>query len=295
MPKSPKKEANSIHEALRTIGEDIINLDIRDLAIEWSKKISSNAPIIGIKSVADISSFEGMLAKSPSGDGWMIGVNDQINSAGRIRFTIAHEFGHFILHRNIQERFECSNQDMHSWDAQGRDIEFEADTFASYLLMPIDDFRKQVDGQSFSFDLLRHCADRYGVSLTAAALKWREIAPGRVIVMAAIDGFLSWSCSNARAFRSGAYFATRKDVIEIPTGSVLLDASRSAAGFSKRVAANLWLPRELPDTDIIEHAFLIDGEDFSYTLGVLLLPDYERPQWDDGEDEFEPLTGVPSF
>lgn len=294
MPKSPKNEANSIHQALRLLGEDIVNLDIRDLAIHWSRNISSSAPIIGVKSVP-IPSFEGMLAKSPRGEGWMIGVNDQIQSAGRIRFTIAHEFGHFILHRDRQERFECSNQDMHSWDAQGRDIELDADTFASYLLMPIDDFRRQVDGQSFSFDLLRHCADRYGVSLTAAALKWREIAPGRVIVMAARDGFLSWSCSNARAFRSGAYFATRKDVIEIPTGSVLLDASRSAAGFSKRVAAKLWLPRELPDTDIIEHAFVIDGEDFSYTLGVLLLPDYERPQWDDGEDEFEPLTGVPSF
>ncbi|HHW1804903.1 TPA: ImmA/IrrE family metallo-endopeptidase [Pseudomonas aeruginosa] len=294
MPKSPKNEANSIHQALRLLGEAVINLDIRDLAVQWSRNISSNAPIIGIKSVP-IPSFEGMLAKSPRGDGWMIGVNDQIQSAGRIRFTIAHEFGHFILHRAKQERFECSNQDMHSWDAQGRDIEFEADTFASYLLMPLDDFRKQVDGQAFSFDLMRHCADRYGVSLTAAALKWREIAPGRVIVMAARDGFLIWSCSNTRAFRSGAYFTTRRDIIEVPTGSILLDASRSEMGVSRRVTANLWLPRELPSTDILEHAFVIDGEDFSYTLGVLLLPDYEKPQWGDDEEEFEPLTGRPSF
>ncbi len=294
MPKSPKNEANSIHQALGILGEEIINLDIRDLAIEWSKNISSNAPIIGIKSVP-IPSFEGMLARSPRGDGWMIGINDQIQSAGRIRFTIAHEFGHFILHRAKQERFECSNQDMHSWDAEGRDIELEADTFASYLLMPLKDFRQQVDGQRFSFDLLRHCADRYGVSLTAAALKWREIAPGRVIVMAARDGFLSWSCSNRGAFRSGAYFATRKEAIEIPKGSVFLDTLRSATGSSKRISANLWLPRELPNTDILEHAFLIEGDDFSYTLGVLLLPDYEKTRWGDDEVDFEPLTGAPSF
>ncbi|WP_204264877.1 ImmA/IrrE family metallo-endopeptidase, partial [Escherichia coli] len=72
---------------------------------------------------------------------------------------------------------------MHTWDPHGREIELEADTFASYLLMPLDDFKAQIDGQPFSLDLLRHCADRYGVSVTAAALKWREVAPGRVIVL----------------------------------------------------------------------------------------------------------------
>ncbi len=51
MLKSPKNEANSIHQALRLLGEDIVNLDIHDLAIHWSRNISSSAPIIGIKSV----------------------------------------------------------------------------------------------------------------------------------------------------------------------------------------------------------------------------------------------------
>ena len=49
------------------------------------------------------------------------------------------------------------------------------------------DFRKQVDGQPVSFDLLGHCAERYGVSLTAAALRWTEIAEKRAVLVASRD------------------------------------------------------------------------------------------------------------
>jgi hypothetical protein len=38
----------------------------------------------------------------------------------------------------------------------------------------MDDFRRQVVGQQISLELLGHCAERYGVSLTAAILKWLE-------------------------------------------------------------------------------------------------------------------------
>jgi hypothetical protein len=89
-----------------------------------------------------------------------------------------------------------------------RDIEAEADQFASTLLMPLDDFRHQVDGESISFDLLGHCADRYGVSLTAAALRWTQIAPGRAVLVASRDDHLLWAKSSKAAFKSGAYFAT---------------------------------------------------------------------------------------
>ena len=261
--------------------------------LEWSSQTCPDQPIKDIKSVP-LSSFEGILAQSPTGDGWIIGVNEDVESEGRIRFTIAHEFGHYMLHRERQDSFNCSNQDMHTWDPNGRAMEVEADTFASYLLMPLDDFRAQVDGQRFSMDLLRHCATRYGVSVTAAALKWREVAPGRVIVLSAKDGFLDWSCSNERAFRSGAYFATRKETIELPAESLLNHATRSAGGLSGSVPASVWLPRENTELEIAEHAFVIEGSEHNYTLGILILPDVESYLMD--EDELlSPLTGMPSL
>lgn len=294
MTSSPKSEAINISRALQHIfGSDRFPVNVRELVLEWSLQTCSEQPIKDIKSVP-LPSFEGMLVQSPSGDGWIIGVNENVESEGRIRFTIAHEFGHYLLHRERQDCFNCSNQDMHSWDNHGRALEVEADTFASYLLMPLDDFRAQVDGQRFSMDLLRHCADRYGVSVTAAALKWREVAPGRVIVLSAIDGFLDWSCSNERAFRSGAYFATRKEPIELPAESILNHATRSAGGQAGVVPANVWLPRENSELEIEEHAFVIEGNEYNYTLGVLILPEVERYLMD--EDELlSPLTGMPSF
>jgi len=57
-----------------------------------------------------------------------------------------------------QNLFECGGDDIETGDNNDRDIEAEADLFASTLLMPLDDFRRQVDGQPISFDLLCHCA-----------------------------------------------------------------------------------------------------------------------------------------
>lgn len=293
MTKSPKQAANKVTSLLRALGRDQLPLDIRETVIEYSTAICPEQPIKAIKSVP-LPSFEGMLARSPKGDRWMIGVNDSVASAGRINFTIAHEFGHYLLHRDQQERFECASRDMHTWDALGRRIEADADTFASYLLMPIDDFRRQIAGERLSIELLRHCANRYDVSLTAAALKWRELAPGKVIVLAAKDGFLDWSCSNERAFRSGHYFATKQATIEVPSTSILNNAQRSSGGSRAAIPAKAWFPNEAEEIELEEHAFVIEGEDFAYTLGVLILPDVER--YDDEPDEpLAPLTGHLGF
>ncbi|TWC50929.1 Zn-dependent peptidase ImmA (M78 family) [Pseudomonas sp. SJZ080] len=293
MRKSPKSEANKITTVLRTLGVDQFPVKVRDVALEYSKAVCPQEPITSIRPVP-IPNFEGMLKKSPKGDQWIIGVNEDGASSGRINFTIAHEFAHYILHRDLQQDFRCVQRDMHTWDALGKKIEMEADVFASYLLMPADDFRNQIDGHELSIELLRHCADRYDVSLTAAALKWRELAPGRVIVFSAKEGFLDWSSSNERAFKSGAYFATTKQTIEVPASSLLSHATRLASGQVARIDARVWFPSEPEGLEIVEHAFVVKGDGFDYTLGILILPDNDRTEVED-EDLLSPLTGNMSF
>ncbi|WP_258879227.1 ImmA/IrrE family metallo-endopeptidase [Paraburkholderia sp. BL6669N2] len=70
------------------------------------------------------------------------------------------------MHRQLTESFQCSDADILKWSKDDKDIEAPADLFASYLLMPLDDYRKQVTS-TVDLDLLGHCANRYGVSLTA--------------------------------------------------------------------------------------------------------------------------------
>jgi hypothetical protein len=80
--------------------------------------------------------------------------------------------------------------------------------FASYLLMPLPDYRQQV-WRAVDLDVMRHCADRYGVSVTAAILKWLSYTEEKAIVVMSIDGYMKWSWSSTPAFKSGAFFRTR--------------------------------------------------------------------------------------
>ena len=66
-------------------------------------------------------------------DSKTIVINEQIaEQDGRMHFTAAHELGHLILHAN--ENKKCKEID--NYPKEDRNIEMEADLFASFLLMP---------------------------------------------------------------------------------------------------------------------------------------------------------------
>lgn len=281
MQKKPMAEANRISAMLNAVygNENRFPVDVRKLALEYSQQCFPKEPIVSVEPL-NLPGFEGLLACHSSGKKWKIGYNNDIQSEGRIRFTLAHEFGHYLLHRKQQNQFMCTQEDMHDWDEVERKIESDADTFASFLLMPADDFRRQITGQKLDIDLLLHCNDRYGVSPMAAALKMIGIYSGRAVVVAARDGFVLWARSSKSAFDSYVYLAAKKQTIEVPAQSLL---NLSSATETKRFAtqkAQLWFPREPADMDLVEHVYISEG-DYPYTLGLLLLPDaqsyWKRP------------------
>jgi Zn-dependent peptidase ImmA (M78 family) len=89
--------------------------------------------------------LSGMVHRSTSGV--IIGVNS-MHALTRRRFTIAHELGHFLLHRNedlhVDERFPIGFRSELSSKAVDA-AEIEANQFAAELLMPsvplVDDVR----------------------------------------------------------------------------------------------------------------------------------------------------------
>ena len=136
-----------------------------------------------------------------------------------------------------------------------------------------------------SFDLLGHCADRYGVSLTAAALRWTEIAPKRAVLVASRDDHMLWAKSNKAALKSGAYFATRRNTIELP-GDALAHSNNGWAGSQQQTAqAQLWFPRE-PESMQVNEMIRVAGQ-YDYTLTLLLLPEteWQGARHDDEEPE----------
>ena len=110
--------------------------------------------------------FGSEAALVPLGDGHAIELRGT-SGERRLRFTIAHEIGHFLLHpgRAVTERGGATNR------ATAR-LEHEADQFAAELLMPEHLVRQAVleDGAD-----ARRLADRFDVSAQAMSLRLRRL------------------------------------------------------------------------------------------------------------------------
>lgn len=108
----------------------------------------------------------------------IIKINSDIQYLGRKRFTIAHELGHFEMHRDYPIHSDSKSLDWFD-DAlkklQNGRQELEANEFASELLMPTELFKDEVRYKKFSPELLRHLADRFQTSITSAAFKCVEM------------------------------------------------------------------------------------------------------------------------
>jgi Zn-dependent peptidase ImmA (M78 family) len=283
--KKPMAEANRITSMLNAVwGAERFPVKVEEVALEYSRLRFADSPIDKIQGDA-LDGFEGMLTANKARSKWLILYNDAVKSEGRKRFTIAHEFGHYLLHRHQQALFECGDNDIETGDGDKRNIEAEADRFASTLLMPLDDFRQQIKGQPVSFDLLGHCANRYGVSLTAAALQWIEIAGKRAVLLASRDDHLLWAKSNPAAFKSRAYFATRKRTIELPQNALTHSNNISETRQTQVIRAQTWFPQE-PSSMLLTEMTKVAGQ-YDYTLTLLLMPDtdWHLPQHDDEEPE----------
>ena len=223
-PLSPARWANDITVILKTVfGAERFPVKVKDVAREISFQKFPDDPITMIKGDS-LSRFEGALMPAPAGKkGWGIIYNSDIRSTGRINFTLAHEFGHYLLHRiDHPQGIQCSSEDMASWESEYGQLEHQANVFAATLLMPFDDFRSQIDAKARpNIDEIGACADRYEVSLIAATLRWLQYTQKRSVLVISRDGFILWARSSEPALKTGLYFRTRNQPpIEISTLSL---------------------------------------------------------------------------
>ena len=267
-PTTPCAWAN----ALVTMWGPRFPVDVRQIALEYSKRFSD--PVLTI-AAAEMPSFEGALGPLPKRGGWGILYNPAIRSAGRINYTLGHEFGHYLCHRQAKPAgFQCGPSDVLGAILQQ---EREADKFASYLLMPLDDFRVQIDGEKMSLDLLRHCSERYDVSFTAAALKWLESTNLSAAVVVATNGFVQWCRRSQSAVRQRIYFPPG---MELPAGSVAADGAGFLANEGTNLPAGIWCDRPTREVAIF-------ADHYEMTISLLVFDDLGNlpDGWEDEEVE----------
>jgi uncharacterized protein DUF955 len=256
--------------------------DVGQLAMETSNAMFPGDPITKV-SEEDLDGFAGALVPAESRTKWGI-VYGSGQSPGRRRFTTAHELGHYLLHRKKYPNGIHSSEA----DVDGRtklEVEREANEFASWLLMPLDDFRKQISPKDKpDFDAIGNCADRYEVSLVAAVLRWLRYTERRAVFVTSVDGYIKWAWSSDIAFKSGIFIRTSRGPVELPAGSAVGQEQftpdvRSGVDH----AAGVWF-----NEPVRELSFRSEKYDTTYTL--LHLGNAEPKSWVEGkplEDTYE--------
>ena len=267
---TPQKWAYQLTHILNAYSSDQerFPIDVKSIAKDFSHHKYPDDPITMIKGDS-LPKFDGGLYKAPTGkNGWGIIFNNSMRSEGRINFTLAHEFGHYLLHRlDYPDGIECGEQDLVRWDSAYGQVEHEANVFAANLLMPLDDYRQQIDVKTkINLDMIGHCANRYGVSLIAATLRWIEYTGRRAVIVISRDGFILWARSSKPAFRSGIFFKTsNRPPIPVPENSLaagLITNENQLQGI--KLPTGVWFEESCEE-------MVIFTELYNFTISVLQL------------------------
>jgi hypothetical protein len=117
-------------------------------------------------------------------------LRSDISETGRKRFAVAHELGHWELHRGLSQLSYCTAGDVHGY--KGSPAEIEASAFAGELLMPTPLFGPPCQGKP-SLDLVKSLAETFETTLTATAVRFVEESREPCLAIFSKDGKVTWS------------------------------------------------------------------------------------------------------
>ena len=274
--KSPTRWADDVIRFNRAMGHQLFPIDVKKVAKEYSQNFFPDEPIIQVHG-DKISGTEGVMLPVP-GEGWAILYNADLTPKGRINFTIAHEFGHYLLHRHKKRnQFRHKNKSV-EW--QDKTTEKEADRFAVNLLMPLFDFQDQIGPQdTVNLEKLISCAERYGVSLTAAIRRWLEYTEKRAVMVIVVEGRILWSLTSRRSFTTHAYIQPIEESNKIPKNSLAANPGKvENALVGMKIPDGTWLTKE---KGVLEMVSFSDQDDSAISL--LILRDFPEDEVVDQE------------
>jgi hypothetical protein len=110
------------------------------------------------------------------------------------RFVLAHELGHFLLHRGVDQFARCTTGDRPEGGTPWR-LESEANDFATELLLPwsMVHGRCLLGGErAIGFDRVRAIARDHGTSLSSTALRVAELSDGGCAVAFVVGDRVVW-------------------------------------------------------------------------------------------------------
>lgn len=121
----------------------------------------------------------------------LVRLRSGIPETGRKRFAVAHELGHWELHRGLSQLSYCTDGDVHGY--KGSPSEIEASAFAAELLMPAPLFKPHCHVTKPSLALVKELAERFETTLTATAVRFVEESREPCVAVFSEDGRVTWS------------------------------------------------------------------------------------------------------
>ncbi|MBF0621025.1 MAG: ImmA/IrrE family metallo-endopeptidase [Magnetococcales bacterium] len=267
-PRSPVDWAMFVNQVLdQAFGRERHPISVIETAQLFSK-IKFPDESISIVQGADLPGFQGMLIPDPRGrKGWGIFFNHSVKPRTRVRFTLAHEFGHYLLHRHQKPAgFQCRSDTMPEYGDVASRQEHEANLFASHLLMPLHDFQSQISPDEMTdLNMLSFMAQRYGVSLMAIIRHWLSFTLHPATLVISREGYILWSISSQPAIQTGMVFPVHNDPVAIPVDA--LAAHPHMINYPKEgalMSAGTWFSNR----DVVE--MVIYSERYDLVISLLL-------------------------
>lgn len=213
--------------------------------------------------------LDGFEAKITAKNGkGIITINSNETREERVRFSIGHELGHFLLHCGEIPEFNCSKKDMNEWFGQQKSLnmEAEANEFSVELLMPRALVKPIIKPQVPNISVVEKLAQDFKMSLSATVMRYVELSEEPVAVM------FYTKAKGTRNFKCSKYF--EKQDYKFHLG--LLDkeslASDAVNGRGQdrmsSVAASAWLdvPHWLEESLIYEQTRYFPQFDMGFSL-----------------------------
>ncbi len=200
-------------------------------------------------------SFSGRIEFHPKGGKFLLFYPDSGNPR-RIRFSLAHELGHYYLEEHRQRLFAGSAHNSNAGFICDDQMEREADLFAAALLIPRGCIEDRCRSLGFmTLDSILRMANDCETSITCAAIRYAQYAEEACAVLLSQGGKVLYGITSdemgARGFR-----AVRRG-IQVPSNSATaLCMTDQAVGRIRegRSTTAPWFANQFRSIDLWEEA-----------------------------------------
>lgn len=191
-------------------------------------------------------------------------LNENIAYQSRYKFTLAHEIGHYYMRHHALQNYTCQASDIASFKSD-KVQEHEANCFASELLMPTQYIKEDAKLYDYNAESVKMIADKYSVSLTAAAIKFLENTPDKVAIILSQNGTVKW-------FMKARNFKYHLKIGSLAEATYIFDFYNTAKVDESlhQTYANAWIDDEYDKEFINEQSIIMP--DLNMALTVLTVP-----------------------